>query len=65
MKSVKVRDLIHDLRERNEINNLRVSNHYNYMELPVVIEVGGKQYNFEITEGHRKVVLQITDPISF
>jgi hypothetical protein len=33
-------------------------------ELPVVIEVDGKQYNFEITRGYRKIIFQITEETS-
>ena len=49
-----------------DLNNLNEEGKHDWRswESPVVIEVDGKEYNFEVTKGYRKFVLEIRDKYS-
>jgi hypothetical protein len=44
------------------INKLNNGIAERYLETSIVIEVDGKDYYFDIVEGHNKVRLVVTDP---
>ena len=52
---------IHDIMKRccsyQQVSNPR------YDDNPVVVEIDGKEYNFEIIKGHRKLIINVTDQI--